>query len=208
MLWCHGRNEGKVTAPAAGSPPQESSTSGTPPLPASDGAQTSGLKRSGLGFLIAGGVAVAPHALCLLGLGTLGVGSYFGIDALCSHADPKPSSEIKLTRLPKVPENYKEFTDAAAAQAAARLLDAQPGFHEVIAAKSQEANGATIQIVFLEEDASGRAVVGFCKDGLVCPCSKPQFFDLGHKDELFGTEKFPGHHHVLRALYNPDGSRR
>lgn len=208
MLWCHGRNEAKAVATAVGSRPQDPSTSGAPPTTATDSTQNSGLKRGGLGLLVAGGIAVAPHALCLLGLGTLGIGGYFGIDALCSHADPKPSNEIKLTRLPKVPGNYKEFSDAAAAQAAARLLDAQPGFHEVIAAKSQEANGATIQIVFLEEDESGRAVVGFCKDGLVCPCSKPQFFELGHKDELFGTEKFPGHHHVLRALYNPDGSRR
>ncbi len=204
-MWCHGAR------PKSAGSTSEPSLDKVPDGAISDddkgrlGAAWRGRARA---LLLAGGLASAPHIPCLLGVGGVGISGYLGYRSVCGHADPNPLEDVTLRRLDSVPQQFEEFSSAAAAQAATRLLDAQPGLYEVMAAKREEAAGATIQVVVVENQQDGCVVVGICKDGMLCPCSRPQFFDAGRFEDLRKPETYPGQHLILNALYNSDGSRR
>ena len=203
-MWCHGS-----PPESAGSTPEPSPGKCQDGAISDEQARPSATWRTRTGaLLLAGGLVSAPHIPCLLGLAGVGITGYVGYRSTCGHADPKPREEVTLRRLEAVPGQYEEFSSAAAAQAAARVLDAQPGLHDVMAAKREEAAGADIQVVVVENQADGCIVVGICKDGMLCPCSRPQFFDAGRFEDLRNPEAYPGQHLILNALYNSDGSRR
>lgn len=158
---------------------------------------------------VTGGIIAGPHAVCVLAsLTGVGAVSFLGYSRWCGHGDIRSSKEVALQQLPRVPERYEDFSDVASAQAVARILDAQPGLHDVLAAKKAESDGAEIQIVFVEDKDSNGVVVGFCKEGMLCPCSRPQFYNVGSFGDLEKPEAFPNQHDVLKVLYNSDGSRR
>lgn len=157
---------------------------------------------------LVGAVAFGPHALCLLGLtGLAGVGGY-SIHQLCGHRDTEADSSrgIEIRRLEKVPVHYDKFPELRSAIAREALIQAEPRFAEVIEAKRIEAEGKSIQVVFIESDEKVQVVI--CKEGAMCPCSKPQAYDMGSREDIIGPEKFPGQRNVLNALYGePDGVR-
>lgn len=151
--------------------------------------------------VLGGAIAFGPHALCVLGLGGLvGVGG-FSIHQLCGHRDSQADSSrgIEIRRLDKVPDDYVKFPELRAAVACEALIAAEPRFAEVIEAKRIEAEGKSIQIVFIESDDKVQVVI--CKEGAMCPCSKPQAYDMGSREDIIGAEKFPGQRNVLNALY-------
>lgn len=152
-------------------------------------------------LLVSGAIAVAPHALCILGLGGLvGVGG-FSVHQLCGHHDRDADSSrgIEIRRLEKVPSDYTQFPELRAAIAREALIAAEPRFAEIIEAKRAESEGKPIQVVFLESGENVHVVV--CKEGALCPCSKPQVYDIGTRNDIAGEEKFRGQHAVLRSLY-------
>ena len=152
---------------------------------------------------VGAGAFAAPHVLCLLGLSGA-VGGYFGFKHLCGDEDPVLLKPLVVPRYEEVPSDYTLFPEAVSAQAASILLEVQPDFREVVAAKSRESVGAHIEIVFFRDNNSGTVGVGVCKDGMLCPCSNPQFFMLGTKG---AAEQFPGQGAILDALYKEDGGK-
>jgi hypothetical protein len=108
---------------------------------------------------------------------------------------------ISLKRLSDIPEERTEFSVERAALAEQRLLSAEPRFREVIERKAAESEGEPIKVVFFENGEDKRVSVVFCKNGTLCPCSKPELYDVGHKSSLAGTEEFPGQHQIIEALY-------
>lgn len=194
MFSCHDRVDGASSAAA-----------GTEAPAAQNGQQaTSWLKAMALGSAI----ALGPHTLCVLGLGGLvGVGG-FSIHQLCGHRESAADSSrgISIRRLEKLPEDYVKFPELRAAVAREALIAAEPRFAEVIEAKRLEAKGKSIQVVFLESDEKVQVVI--CKEGALCPCSMPQVYDMGSREDIIGPEKFSGQRNVLRALYGEvDGIR-
>ena len=168
-------------------------------------ADTTGSKRK-LGAIAALGVgaaAIAPHSLCVLGgLSALGVAGW-GIHSACStpHTDEANSSHgVEITRLESLPERFNEISKDRSQKAAALLLEVEPRFQAIIDAKVAEAGGTPIEMVFLDS-ADGVTVV-VCKNGGLCPCSEPQAYLLGQREDIAGqSEKFPGQFRVLQALY-------
>ena len=149
------------------------------------------------------GLALGPHALCILGGGAaaLGLGGV-SFHLWCGEqgTDADSSRGVSIKRLDAVPEKYTQFSAERAALAAEALLAAEPRFKEIIAAKSVAVGGAPIQTVFLE-DAQKCVSVVFCLNGALCPCSVPQVYELGTKEDVALQEKFPGQMKVLQALY-------
>lgn len=147
---------------------------------------------------LAAGLALGPHALCLLGLGSLGGGGYL-LHNWCSHS--VRDLGIPLKKLSDIPEERTEFSVDRAILAEKLLLSAELRFREVIERKAAESEGEPIKVVFFESGEDKRVSVVFCKNGTLCPCSKPELYDVGHKSSLAGTEEFPGQHQIIEALY-------
>jgi len=149
--------------------------------------------------LVAGGLLVGPHALCLLGVGGgLGIGGY-ALHRWCSHSSE--NFGIPLRKLSVIPANRVEFTGERAILAEKRLLAAEPRFNQVIEQKAKDAEGEPIKVVFFEAEGDKKVSVVFCKNGALCPCSKPELFEVGHRSSLAEPEAFAGQHGVLEALY-------
>ena len=176
----------------------------------SDGANASNGSAQGSSWYkaaaLSGALALGPHALCVIGLGGLGIGGY-SIHQLCWHHESAADSSrgIEIRRLPEIPLEYKKFSEERAAVAREALIAAEPRFAEVIEAKRLEAAGKPIQVVFIESEEN-KALVVICKEGAMCPCSKPQAYDMGARDDIIGSEQFPGQRAVLKALYD-EGDR-
>jgi hypothetical protein len=168
----------------------------------SEGTGKSHKKYGALAGLAIGAAAIAPHSLCLLGgLSVLGVTGW-GIHSACStpHTDDANSSHgVEITRLESLPQQFTELPKDRSMRAAALLLEVEPRFQDIIDAKVAEAGGTPIEMVFLDS-ADGVTVV-VCKNGGLCPCSEPQAYLLGQREDVVGTEKFPGQFRVLQALY-------
>ena len=147
---------------------------------------------------LATGLAIGPHSVCLLGVGGVSGGGYL-LHSWCSHSTRDLG--IPLKRLSDIPENHEEFSRVKASLAAQRLLEAEPRFHQVIARKASESKGQPIQVIFLESGEDKRILVVFCKNGALCPCSKPELYEVGTRSSLGATESFPGQHGVIEALY-------
>lgn len=151
------------------------------------------------GIAVAGGITLAPHLLCLAGLGGFGVGTYAVHNWWCAHSSQDLG--IPLEKLPVIPEERIEFSGSGALLAEERLLAAEPRFREILALKQKEAEGEPIKVVFLEDQTDKSVSVVFCKNGGLCPCSEPELYDVGHKSNLANKEEYPGQHAVLEALY-------
>ena len=152
---------------------------------------------------LVGGLALGPHALCILGGGAaaLGLGgATFHLWCGEQGSDADSSRGVSIKRLDAVPSTFTEFSPERSARAAEALLAAEPRFKEIIAAKSQAVGGAPIKTVFLENDEKCVSVV-FCLNGTLCPCSVPQVYELGKREDIAEKERFPGQIKVLRALY-------
>lgn len=152
-------------------------------------------------FVLGGVVTIGPHALCALGLGTLASIGGYSIHQFCGDHDREADSSrgIEIRRLEKVPAHYTKFSELRSAEAREALIAAEPRFAEIIEAKRIEAEGKVIQVVFIESDDQAQVVI--CKEGAMCPCSKPQIYDVGSREDVIGIEKFPGQRKVLNALY-------
>ncbi len=150
-------------------------------------------------LLVGGGLLLGPHALCLLGIGGgVGLGG-FAVHRWCSHSTENLG--IILPKLPEVPAQRIEFSAARAALAKERLWQAEPRLQQVLDKKAEESPGEEIKVVFLEGLPNRELVVVICKDGALCPCSKPESFSLGHRNKLAQEEDFPGQRAIIEALY-------
>ena len=152
---------------------------------------------------VIGGLSLTPHAFCILaGLGLASLGGY-SIQSFCGHAE-KPSErsfDIEINRLPTIPRNYKHFPETTSIGAREILLEAQPKFKEIIAAKQLESPESEIQVTFIETPDLGACVV-ICKDGALCPCSLPQIYELGKSPSVsVSKELYAGQKKILQALY-------
>lgn len=150
-------------------------------------------------LLVGGGLLLGPHAMCLLGIsGGVGIGSV-ALHRWCSH--PDENLGITLPKLPEVPADRIEFSAARSALAKKRLWEAEPRFQKILDKKAKESPGEDIKVVFLEGLPNRELVVVICKDGALCPCSKPESFSLGHRNKLSQEEDFPGQRAIIEALY-------
>lgn len=154
------------------------------------------------GALGALGLFGALHLPCLVGT----IGAAFGVGGValwCGHQSAEASKDfgLKMPRLDKLPEaesrrSYPNETSMAATQL---LLEVQPAFKDVIAAKTKDTGGAPVQTVFFKDDQANINVV-VCLNGAMCPCSEPQAYRVGKLSDLSQPEKFPGQHRILEAL--------
>ena len=152
---------------------------------------------------VVGGIAMSPHILCLLGGGGL-VGGGFAVLNWCAHHSSEQKTSVALTRMPKIPDDCADFSEARSRQAATCLITAEPGFLRIIASKQREADRKEIKLAFLENSEDGRVAVVVCKEESLCPCSKPEAFEVGHKVDLAAPERFQGQHAILKALYGSE----
>ncbi len=147
---------------------------------------------------LAGGLAIAPHTLCILGV-TGVLSSVVGYKICSDHSST--DFDIPLKKLPKLPEDFNEFPTAKSELVGKLLLQVEPKFQDVIDFKQAESKDEPIKIVFLEDKIDGKVSVVFCKNGGLCPCSKPELYEIGFKDRRSETESFKGQNKILSELY-------
>jgi hypothetical protein len=153
-----------------------------------------------------GGVIAAvtlPHAACALGLlgGSAALaGGGVALFNWCWHSEVTTSIPVPLAKLPNLPENYEEFSPAVQAQASEALLAWQPVFYEILEKKGLESPGEPIKTAFLLDKDTQDILVVCCKNGALCPCSKPEAYRVGKMADLEADEAWRGQTEVLKRI--------
>lgn len=192
---CHGQKPTEPSAPA--------SQATTP-----DGPKVGGKAKFFSALAVTGAVVVGPHAICILGaLGLGGAASWFGLK-LCSSATCPPDSvgtdpgdKIPLQRLATVPTEYSELPKDTEERVVAALLDKVPVFHDVLLYKQRQPGGeGEVQFVAVI-DKDGNLIAGLCREGMMCPCSHPEFFVVGNVNSFDAKgETFSGQKEILTLV--------
>ena len=193
MLCCKNNNSSTGSETRTQGPPGDLSRESLAPK---------GLSSSLRRIATIGSIAIAPHVLCLLG-GAGVIGGSFSFLNWCQHNSQESTlNDVRLGRQPKLPENFIDFPPQVSAQATLKLFEIEPRFHKVLAEKQREAGEVLVRVVFLEDTGSGTVSVVLCKNGSLCPCSKPALYEVGSRVSLTQPEQFQGQHDLLRVLYN------
>lgn len=200
-MFCHHSSTSDST-------PDSKPANGATPLP-SEGSISN---RSRLfSSLAVAGALIAPHSLCILGaVGLGGAASWFGIK-LCSGStcppdsvgvDADPGDKLPLARLVTIPKTYTMIDEALQDKIVAALFDKLPLFYEVLSYKQNQADGeGEVQFVTVL-DSDGNLIAGLCREGMMCPCSKPEFFVVGNISADDQQESFPGQNEILGLVKN------